>query len=265
MFIPIRFKTSVQLSPRELSDHVETILKSKLKNTLEGVCSRYGYIRPGSIELLRRSAGMFLKQHFNGYIRYEIVCSAQVCNPATGMIVPATVKNKNALGILAESSVDIDGADVPVLDIIIPRRAAGVSSEINLDNVQINDIIYVAVLGKKYQLHDRKISIIGKAVKEPNAQPDTTEGIDAVDEREARDEVDDDDAEDLDQEDEDDETDTNGGNVVTNGGEYDMYLMDGGLMEDFNEQEGGDGSVDGGESDDEESGGGYYGGGNYDD
>ena len=100
MFLPIRFKTSMQLGPHELYSDIDTVLYDKLRKSLEGVCSRFGYIRPSSIQILRRSAGMFVKQHFNGYIRFEIVCKAEVCNPVNGLTVVAVVKNKNALGIL---------------------------------------------------------------------------------------------------------------------------------------------------------------------
>lgn len=261
MFIPIRFKTSVQLSPRELDEDLDAILYKKLQKTLEGVCSRYGYIKPKSIEMLRRSAGMFLKQHFNGYIRYDIVCKAEVCNPAIGMVVQATVKNKNALGVLAESSIPIEKEDVPVLDIIIPRKAAGVSSEINLDNIQINDVIYVSVLGKRYQLNDTKISIIGKAVKEPNTESNASIDIDEVDEQAREKDEDDDDIEQEDEEEED--TDTTGGQQAPVGGEYDLYI-DGGLMNDDFDDASEGGGEDGEDDSDGGNDGGYYGGDDYD-
>lgn len=166
IFAPIRFKTSIQLAPSDLVESFETILLKKLRNSLEGVCTRYGYIRPKTIEILKRSCGLFVKQHFNGHVRFDIVCRAEVCNPITGMVLEAVVKNKNALGLHAESYVRMDGQDVPVLDILIPKRTAGIASEIDLDTVNIHDRIYVEVLGKRYQLRDRKIEIIGRALKE---------------------------------------------------------------------------------------------------
>ncbi len=166
IFAPIRFKTSIQLSPADLVESFEDILLKKLRNSLEGVCTRYGYIRPKTIEILKRSCGLFVKQHFNGHVRFDMVCRAEVCNPVTGMVLEAVVKNKNALGLHAESYVRMDSQDVPVLDILIPKRTAGIASEIDLDEVQIHDKIYVEVLGKRYQLRDRKIEIIGRALKE---------------------------------------------------------------------------------------------------
>ena len=166
-FIPIRFRTSVQLAPSELNVEFQHAILAKLRGNLEGLCTRFGYIRPNSI--VKRSAGQFVKQHFNGHIRFDLVCRAEVCNPAQGLVVKATVRVKNEMGILAESSIDIDGKKLPVLDIIVPLRAAGITSDINLDEVNVGDEIYVCVLSKRYQLRDKKISVIGKAVREPGS------------------------------------------------------------------------------------------------
>lgn len=166
LFIPIRFRTSIQLAPNELQDDFTSTVLVKLKSNLEGVCSRFGYIRPNSIEIVRRSAGHFVKQHFNGHICYDVVCKAEVCNPPQGAIFKAIVRNKNAMGLLAESTID---GDTPVLDVIVPKRAAGINSEVDIENVQIGDEIYIAVQGKRYQLNDKKISVIGKAVPQPSS------------------------------------------------------------------------------------------------
>jgi len=80
-------------------------------------------------------------------------------------VVQANVKAKNNLGILAETCAAEDDP-TPVLDIIVPKRAAGIASEIDLDAVELRDTIFVEVMGKRYQLNDTKISIIGRAVKE---------------------------------------------------------------------------------------------------
>jgi DNA-directed RNA polymerase subunit E'/Rpb7 len=178
-FLPIRFKTAVQLAPSELHKEFEQAIVSRLRRDLEGVCTRYGYIRPNSIEILRRSAGGFVKQHFNGHIRFELVCKAEVCNPPQGLVVKAVVKVKNEMGVLAESSIEMDGQKVPVLDIIVPLRSAGITSEIDLEPVQVGEEIYVSVLSKRYQLKDKKISVIGRAVRAP-AGPVQAEGAEAL-------------------------------------------------------------------------------------
>jgi hypothetical protein len=74
------------------------------------------------------------------------------------------VKNKNLLGILAESTMELDGDNVPILDIIVPINSAGIISDVSLDSISIGDTVDIEVMGKKYQIKDKKISIIGRVV-----------------------------------------------------------------------------------------------------
>lgn len=178
MFFPVRFRTHIQLSPLELSSNFDDVIKTKMKENLEGLCSRFGYIKPGSLQIIKRSAGLFGKQHFNGYIRFDLLCKGEACNPPQGLVVEAIVKNKNALGLLAESSMFINGEKIPVLDIIVPKKSNGIASEIDLDEVQTGDSIYIMVMGKRYQLNDTNISIIGRAVKQPNTNMRNSQNAD---------------------------------------------------------------------------------------
>lgn len=169
LFLPIKFKTQVQLRPNELDVRMEEHILFKLQQQYEGICSRHGFIKPGSLKVIERSLGQLVKAHFNGHIRFELTVVAECCNPVEGMVVPATVKNKNQMGILAESMVSLDGVQVPVLDIIIPKRTAGISSQIPLENLEVGDWIQVEVLGKRFQLNDKRISIIGRGVESAEA------------------------------------------------------------------------------------------------
>jgi hypothetical protein len=162
LFMPIKFRTSVQLVPKELVSNFEEIILRKIKNNLENVCSRHGFIKNNSIKIIKRSIGQCKKQHFNGNIMFDIQCIAEICNPAQGSIIKCKVKAKNPLGLLAEGYYD----NVPILEIIIPKISAGIQSEINIDKVEIGEEINIEVCGKKYQLYDKHISIIGKAIKD---------------------------------------------------------------------------------------------------
>jgi DNA-directed RNA polymerase subunit E'/Rpb7 len=168
LFIPIKFKTYVQLMPIELDSRYQERIYEKLRFAYEGTCTKFGYIKPQSIEIVKRSCGNFVKQNFNGAIRFDVICRGEVCNPIQGSIVSALIKNKNELGILAESTMELENETIPILDIIIPIKSAGIISEIDLDKLFIGDTINVEVMGKKYQMKDKKISIIGRVIKRTN-------------------------------------------------------------------------------------------------
>jgi DNA-directed RNA polymerase subunit E'/Rpb7 len=161
LFIPIKFKTTIILSPSEITKDFESTILSKIKLNYENICSKYGYIKKDTIKIIKRSVGQLKKEHFNSNIYFEVICIAEICNPAQGSIIKCKVKAKNSLGLLAEGYYD----NIPILDIIVPKISAGIQSEINIDTVAINDEINIEVCGKKYQLFDKKISIIGKAIK----------------------------------------------------------------------------------------------------
>jgi len=161
LFIPIKFRTTIILTPNEINKDYETTILTKLKNNYESICSKYGYIKKDTIKIIKRSVGQFKKEHFNSNCYFDVICIAEICNPAQGSIIKCKVKAKNSLGVLAEGYYD----NIPILQIIIPKISAGIQSEINIDTININDEIKIEVCGKKYQLFDKHISIIGRAIK----------------------------------------------------------------------------------------------------
>lgn len=170
LFVPIKFKTTVQLKPNEINLLMDDVIVNKLRTLYEGVCSRFGFVQPKSFELVSRSAGMLLKSHFNGFVRFDVQCRAKVCNPVPGIVLQGIVRNKNQLGLLVETVTQVDDRQVPVLDVIIPHKTAGIHSEVELSSLSIGDLVYYEVLGKRTQLNEKKISVIGRAVTSPDSK-----------------------------------------------------------------------------------------------
>ena len=162
LFTPIKFTTNIYLKPSELTSDYENLLLKKLIDKMEGSCTKYGYIKKNSLKIVKRSIGNVIKQHFNGNILFDLQCIAEICNPINGTIVKCKIKNKNSMGLLAQGYYD----DEPILEIIIPKISAGIMSEINLDILNIGQEILVEVCGKKFNLYDKSISIIAKAIKD---------------------------------------------------------------------------------------------------
>lgn len=162
IFIPIKFTTTVQLNSKELNKNFENTINIKLKNNLENICTKYGFIKKGSIKIIKRSVGYFKEQHFNGDIAFNLQCIAEICNPSQDSIIKCRVKAKNSLGILAEGLHD----NTAILEIIVPKISSGIKSEIDIDSIQIGDDINIQVCGKKFMLYDKHISIIGRAIKD---------------------------------------------------------------------------------------------------
>ena len=179
LFIPIKFRTTIILTPSEITKDFDSTILTKLKLNYENICSKYGYIKKDTIKIIKRSVGQLKKEHFNANMYFDIICIAEICNPAQGSIIKCKVKAKNSLGVLAEGYYD----NIPILQIIIPKISAGIQSEINIDTIAIDDEIKIEVCGKKFSLFDKHISIIGRAIKSKpefikTAIPDATDDDD---------------------------------------------------------------------------------------
>lgn len=158
----------IKLEPVYLTQNFRDEILNRLKQKVEGICSKHGYIRKGSIQLHKITPGCIEILSLNGNINYNVTFHADVCNPLIGTIIKgAKVVNMNRFGILAEARLLEDQFAASVLEIIIAKNSVNIISEIDLDEIQINQEINVEVIGKKYSLGDIKISIIGKIVKDP--------------------------------------------------------------------------------------------------
>jgi hypothetical protein len=98
----------------------------------------------------------------NGDIIYNVQFYASVCNPSVGSIVQAKVINTNKFGILAECTILLRNENVPILEIIIAKSSIDENNTVNIENIKPHDLITIEVLGKKYELNDKKISVVGK-------------------------------------------------------------------------------------------------------
>jgi DNA-directed RNA polymerase subunit E'/Rpb7 len=162
MFMPIKFNTTIILTPNELNKNFETTIITKIKATLENSCSKHGYIKRDSIKIIKRSPGYIKEAHFNGNIAYDLNCIAEICNPAQDSIIKCVVKAKNNLGLLAIGKYE----EMSILEVIIPKITSGILSDVNIDNINIGDEVNVIVCGKKFTLYDKMISIIGRIIKD---------------------------------------------------------------------------------------------------
>lgn len=149
----------VKIKPSEIGNRIDDILTNILKQKFEGKCSYHGYIKPNSIILEEYSDGYVQTFTLNGDVIYNVKFSADICNPSIGTIIPAKVINKNKFGLLCES---IDNENI--LEIVIARSMINSENEISLDDIDINEKINIEIMGKRYELNDRKISIVGKVV-----------------------------------------------------------------------------------------------------
>lgn len=192
VFVKSLLVDRVKLSPQQLAKDYKDTVAHALRAKMEGRCTRHGYIRPNSIEVVKISPGALRMFSLNGDVVYTVAYKAQVCNPAVNSIVEAHVTNTNKFGVLAEVWIEAsDSNGLPkratVLEIIIAKQGAFASDDVH--NVQVGDKVNVEILGKKFELNDKRISAVGKIVKrappeDVTPQSDATEIENEVEEEE---------------------------------------------------------------------------------
>jgi DNA-directed RNA polymerase subunit E'/Rpb7 len=128
----------------------------------EGKCVVEGYIKPNSTKIITHSSGTIKRGNL---ISFDIVFECQICFPVEGTIISCIAKTNTKAGITAESAVEKPS---PVL-IFIARDHHYYSSQFN--EIKEGDKINIRVIGQRYELNDKFISIIGELIKEPKNKP----------------------------------------------------------------------------------------------
>lgn len=130
-------------------------LERKLKFQLEGKCSIEGYIKPDSIKIISYSSGLMQEEN----IVFEVAFECNVCCPVEGMLIKCNVKNITQAGIRAVLPGDIS----PV--IIYVSKDHHLNNK-NFSNLKEDEEIIIRVIGQRYELNDKNVSVIGELVNE---------------------------------------------------------------------------------------------------
>lgn len=136
---------------------LDSILLEQLKDKLEGICIKPGYIKPGSIVVLSRTNGIMNVGEFNGNIRFIMKYTAEVCNPSINEVIECTVGDINKAAINAY--VGDDEAKTP-LNIFMARQHHIGNTEFFALNR--GDRVKMKILGKTYNYRDSNILVFGQ-------------------------------------------------------------------------------------------------------
>ena len=173
----------IALMPSEISEInsppvyklIDEILEKKIKKKLEGKCNANGLVIKNSIRVMSRDMGFIPKEHFNGSMVYHVSFKMTLCNPNNGVVLPCSVVGKNKMGIICNlipyNSDDTNGknADAVIkqfrkfpMVINIPKDIHSEEDMHYFEDIQLNQTIYIEVVGKKFEMQDRQMSVTGR-------------------------------------------------------------------------------------------------------
>ena len=204
IFVSSIIYETVRLDAVELTNRFRDTILEKLRIRLEGKCSRHGYIKANSVEVMRVAPGMVRAFSLNGDAIFNVQVRADVCNPPVGSVVAGKVVRTNRFGVLVsvmqeEDEGVIDGAEqtatrrrhhhASVMDVIVAKQAS-FKSFVDLAALQPGDMVAMEIVGKKYAVNDDHICAIGKVLARiedaGGADPVALDAIVTPDDAEAR-------------------------------------------------------------------------------
>ena len=146
-----------------IGKNLQEVIEENVKANFEGKCLVEGYIKDNSSKIITYSSGIINR---GNYISFEVVFECEVCFPVEGMIIQCVAKNVTKAGIRAESAYDVPS---PIVVFVAKDHHFNVP---HFAEIQEGDKINIRVIGQRFELNDKYISIIGELIKD---KPDYTQ------------------------------------------------------------------------------------------
>jgi len=146
---------SIVIPITNIGKNIHNIIEMYIQAYYEGKCSVEGFIKKDSCKLLTYSSGHVQATN----IKFEVVFECLIACPVEGMRINCIVKNITKAGIRAESADD----DPSPIVVFITRDHNYMSDYFS--SIKEKDLIEVRVIGQRFELNDKYISIIANLVE----------------------------------------------------------------------------------------------------
>jgi DNA-directed RNA polymerase subunit E'/Rpb7 len=154
VFSKMLITKTVHLEIRFIGDNLMRTLEEKIADEVEGRCSVEGLIKNGSSKIVTFSSGLVT----GDAISFEVVFECLVCLPVEGMHISCVAKNITKAGIRALSKEDPS----PIMAFV--ARDHHTKSRY-YSSIKENMDIVIRVIGQRFELHDKYISIIAELIE----------------------------------------------------------------------------------------------------
>jgi DNA-directed RNA polymerase subunit E'/Rpb7 len=148
------FEEQLALTSVDLKKNIESIddvLENKLKQRLEGRCSKHGFVVPDSVKILSRSMGSLERGRFTGDLLFHVQAEGTVINPPDGHILQGDIIRKNKMGLYVNYR--------DAIRVIIPRDVNIGNDE--FESVEIGEVVRVEIKKSRFQVNDEYILSVG--------------------------------------------------------------------------------------------------------
>lgn len=155
-------KTKLTVPSSEIQKDIDSVVRDKLQNLVEGVCYEDGFILKGSCKVIKRSPGKIVSHNNKAGIQYTITYHAKIISPSPGDVYQAHIDNVNKMGAIAYIKVkSADTLEESPLIIIIPKNYFE-GTRWNLEDLTKEQVITVEVVGERTRYQSNKIQVVAK-------------------------------------------------------------------------------------------------------
>jgi 23S rRNA U2552 (ribose-2'-O)-methylase RlmE/FtsJ len=139
VYTRVEFPCTINVPPNMLHKGLYDELEKKVKKRFEGTCvPKIGYIKKGSVQIIKKQNGRSEGAHFTGNVTFKLQVRCSAAHPVVGQIIPCMVTGKNEIGILTTNY------QLPAYTMLIVRMPNDTSDA--LDRVQKGSYIEVKIL-----------------------------------------------------------------------------------------------------------------------
>jgi DNA-directed RNA polymerase subunit E'/Rpb7 len=147
----------IVLSINSVGKNIKQILEKIISTKYEGKCIVEGFLKFGSSKIITYSSGTIEGEN----IRFQVVFECLICCPVEGMNIKCIAKNITKAGIRAET-----GEKSSPVVIFIARDHHNTSKYFS--KIKEDDEINIRVIGQRFELNDKYISIIAELIEQKN-------------------------------------------------------------------------------------------------
>ena len=158
LFNQILITKKIAVGINHVGNSIKETLEKAIAFQIEGKCIVEGYIKPNTVEIITFSSGLIM----GSTVTFEVVFQCYVCSPVEGMHINCVAKHINKAGIRAEVN------ETPSPVVIFIARDHNYSSPL-FSQIKEDEHITVRVIGQRFELNDKYISIIAELIESQHA------------------------------------------------------------------------------------------------
>ena len=163
MFSRSLLSRDVTIPMSNIGDNLMNTLEQFIAFHFENKCVIEGFVKAGSIKIVTFSSGEVIRGNM---IKFNVVFECEICFPVEGMLISCVAQNITKAGIKAASA---DETPSPIVVFIARDHNYNNTA---FSNVKLDEIFTVRVIGQRFELNDKYISIIGEVVPSVTGQKD---------------------------------------------------------------------------------------------